>query len=221
MTYTFKLSRRLARLRAPLFAALTLALATLLTGCDKTDPFTRDGSTPPEAEPATSPAGDPALAAVSFAGGIPIGTAGQPASAFGERFNGAQRYLWPEHLLGELAAIKARGGKVALNLAGPERSYKDADNRFVLSKWKDRVDLYKGVDFSAYINDGTIIGHYLIDEPNSTIPSNWNGEPIPGATLEEMARYSKQLWPNLPTIVRVEPGYLRTSGVSYRYLDAA
>ena len=36
--------------------------------------------------------------------------------------------------------------------------------------------------------------------------------------LEQMARYSKQLWPSMPTIVRVEPGYLARN---HRHLDAA
>ena len=33
-----------------------------------------------------------------------------------------------------------------------------------------------------------------------------------------MAKYSKQLWPNMPTIVRAEPSYL---GRNHQYLDAA
>jgi hypothetical protein len=36
--------------------------------------------------------------------------------------------------------------------------------------------------------------------------------------VEQMAQYSKQLWPSLATIVRVEPGYLSSN---HRYLDAA
>jgi hypothetical protein len=85
-----------------------------------------------------------------------------------------------------------------------------------MNKWKARVDRYKGVNISSYINDGTIIGHLLIDEPND--PANWNGRPVTPATLEEMAKFSKSLWPNLPTLVRVAPGYLATN---HRYLDGA
>jgi hypothetical protein len=33
-----------------------------------------------------------------------------------------------------------------------------------------------------------------------------------------MAKYSKQLWPDMVTIVRAEPGYM---GTNHRYLDAA
>jgi hypothetical protein len=101
-------------------------------------------------------------------------------------------------------------------LAGNPRHYVDGSGHFSLTKWKARVDLFKNIDFSDYISDGTIIGHYLIDEPND--PRNWNGQTVPASTVEEMARYSKQLWPNMPTIVRTQPDYLR---FDHKYLDAA
>ena len=69
-----------------------------------------------------------------------------------------------------------------------------------------------------FINDGTIIAHYLIDEPYD--PANFGGKPVPGSTLEEMAQYSKSIWPNLKTVVRAEPYLIKWSG-HYRYLDAA
>jgi len=36
-----------------------------------------------------------------------------------------------------------------------------------------------------------------------------------------MARYSKQIWPKLPTVVRTESSYLAKWSGTYRYLDAA
>jgi hypothetical protein len=59
----------------------------------------------------------------------------------------------------------------------------------------------------------------MIDEPND--PVNWTGKPVPGPTLEAMAAYSKQLWPKMATVIRVEPGYLATWGSIYRNVDAA
>ena len=206
MTYKFKLSRRMACLRAPL-----VALAVALTGCDNAKPF----------EPGPSDATgqgmgiDTTLTSASFSGGIPIGIFAQPTSEFGQRYNGAQRNISPHELLKELAAIKARGGKVVLMLAGKQDYYKEG-GYFSLTKWKSRVDRFKGVNFSSYIKDGTIIGHYMIDEPDD--PANWKSRPVPPSVLEEMAKYSKQLWPDLPTIVRVEPSYLAST---HRYLDAA
>jgi hypothetical protein len=177
---------------------------TALAGCDNTAAL----------DPAATP-----VEAVGFAGGIPIGTFNLPNTSFGDRYNGAHRNIAPADLLSSLAAIQARGGKVVLVLSGGQSNYKDAEGHFSLSLWQGRVDRYKGVNFSAYIDDGTVIGHYMVDEPND--PANWNGQPISGATLEAMAQYSKQLWPDLPTVVRVEPSYLARFGIAYRYLDAA
>lgn len=207
MTHSFKLSRRIARLRAPLLATLALALGA----CDGSDVVEPQDVVQPEVEVLGL---EPELA--TYAGGIPFGLFAMPNGAFGELYNGALRLDWPEYLLKNLADIKARGGKVALMFAGNERHYKNADGTFSLSKWKARIDRYKRVNFSRYVTDGTIIGHYLIDEPND--PANWSGRPVPGTMVDEMARYSKQLWPGLTTIVRAEPGHFRSAP---RYVDAA
>jgi hypothetical protein len=185
------------------------ALILTVVGCNSTDSLAPDSGSP-------VPGDQPAFASVSFAGGIPFGISAMPTSAYGSRYNGALENIWPNYLLSELAAIKAAGGKAALMFAGNEKYYKDANGHFSLSLWKQRIDRFKGVDFSAYVNDGTIIGHYMIDEPND--PANWNGEPVTPATLDQMGQYSKQLWPNMPTIVRTEPRYFTSSP---KYVDAA
>jgi hypothetical protein len=214
MTYLFKLARRTAQLRAlPL-----LALAATLSACD-TDSFSpseNPAAAAPEAEPFTPPT---ALYAESFRGGIPFGTWALPTSEFGSIFNGAMRNIDPNHLRSELAEIKSRGGRVILSLAGKETNYLDGDHHFSLSLWKERVDRFKGVDITSFIEDGTVIGHYIIDEPND--PANWGGRPVPGSMVEQMAAYSKQVWPKMATIVRAEPKYLAETGGSYQALDAA
>lgn len=189
----------LSRTRLP----AVLVLAASLAACD--DPVTMDPAEP--------------LVPAAFAGGIPIGPTALPNGEFGERFNGTHRNIAPADLLTSLAAIQARGGKVSLLLAGGPNQYKDADGHFSLTLWQARVDRYRDIDFSAYVQDGTVFGHYLIDEPND--PNNWNGVPIPGSTVEAMARYSKEIWPDLPTLVRTEPTYLAKDGTAYFYLDAA
>jgi hypothetical protein len=188
-------------------STLSLALAIAFAGCNG-DPLT----SPTED---SSPAAAPSFA-TSFLGGIPFGTFAQPTSVFGDRYNGATRNIYPENLLSELKAIKERGGKVVLNLAGAPPRYTDGSGNFSLTMWKASVDRHKNVDFSTYIQDGTVIGNFLIDEPND--PANWNGRPVPESTVEEMAEYSKSRWPGMPTIVRARPEYLTGT---YRYLDAA
>jgi hypothetical protein len=209
VTYTFKLSRRLARLRAPLWAATLLAVV----GCSDSDAFAPGSDTPGDAPPANTPA-----LGTSFAGGIPMGTFAQPTEEFGSRYNGAMRTMGPEGILDELAAIKSRGGRIVLMLAGSQPNYLNSDGTFSLTKWKSRIDRFRNVNFSSYVSDGTIIAHYLIDEPYD--PANYGGTPVSGATIEEMARYSKSIWPNMPTVVRSEPYYIKWSG-TYQYLDAA
>jgi hypothetical protein len=158
-------------------------------------------------------------ASAQFAGGIPIGLFAQPLSEYGARYDGGHRNTPPTSLLSDLETIRSQGGKVVLMFAGSQVNYKDVDGHFSLSMWESRVDRYRGVDFSSYVADGTVIAHYLLDEPND--PTNWNGQTVSGATVETMAEYSKQIWPDLPTVVRVEPAYLAQGNVQYRYLDAA
>ena len=226
MTHSFKLSRRIARLRAPALATLIFSFV----GCNSTDSLNPESSTPPTAAQPGSEAGvqvvpvddsmlassQTMLASSSFAGGIPIGTSAQPTSWFGSLYNGALRNIWPNSLVSELAAIKSRGGKVVLMFAGSERYYKDASGHFSLTKWKQRVDRFRSTNFSSYVNDGTIVGHYLIDEPQD--PTNWNGQPVPPSTVDAMGQYSKSIWPNLVTIVRVVPSYFPGNP---HYVDAA
>jgi hypothetical protein len=133
-------------------------------------------------------------------------------------YNGALRNIHPQYLMSNLADIKARGGKILLNMSGGMRLYTDRDGTFNLSKWKAQIDRYRNVNFESYIRDGTVIGHYMIDEPHHA--SKYGGQAISGNTLEEMARYSKERYPGLPTIVRTYPPYLEKWG-PYRHLDAA
>lgn len=236
---SFKLARRIARLRVAACAALILALAA----CDNNDTFTPDSSTPPdvvdeglsndpfsaieedtpiEEEDAgitLTAVSEPTVASASFSGGIPIGHFHQPYTTIGSRYNGTLRTLSPSSLMSQLSEIKARGGRVMLSLSGSSRYYRDGSGHFSMSKWKGRLDRFRSVSFAKYITDGTIIGHYLLDEPND--PSNWSGRVVSGGEVEEMARYSKQLWPGMATIVRAEPGYMAKFSTTYRYLDAA
>ena len=219
MTHSFTLSRGSARLRALLFVTLTLILA--VAGCDSNDTFEPESGAP--ADDASTTLGDdggaeavPVDAAAALTRrGIPIGHFAQPISTFGRLYNGGHQNFSPNTIVRELSAIRARGGRVVIPFAGSPRYYKE-NGHFSLTKWKQRVNRFRGVNLSSFVRDGTIIGHYMIDEPND--PANWRGKRVSPSTLEEMARYSKQIWPGMATIVRTEPGYLARN---HRYLDAA
>ena len=103
-----------------------------------------------------------------------------------------------------------------ISFAGASGAYTDSAG-FNLSKWKQKVDEFRGLDLSSYIADGTLMGHYIMDEPSDA--RNWNGHLVSLADIDAMARYSKEIWPDLPTIIRGWPAYLK--GYQYEYLDAA
>jgi hypothetical protein len=214
MTQAFDFVRRAARLRA----LILLVVATAFSGCDATDRLTSANEDPAIETPDPATPEELSLAS-SFRGGIPFGYYNMPTSQFGSLHDGALRNIWPNELIRELSAIRARGGRVVLMMAGNERHYRGRNHHFSLDKWKARVARFRGTNFNQFIKDGTIIAHYLIDEPNDK--SNYGGRAIPGSVVEQMARYSKQLWPNMATVVRTDPAYLLRTGGRYRYLDAA
>ena len=65
--------------------------------------------------------------------------------------------------------------------------------------------------------DGTLLAILLVDEPSSK--KRWGGEPIPPATLDQMAHYAKTLFPALPTAIREAPSDLRDQ--QWHWLDLA
>ncbi len=207
-----------AKMRACL---LTLPLA--LGACGSSDHITSPVDKPGTGELAASPASTP----VAFGGtalssndaaGMPFGFFRQPTGAVSATYNGAKMTVGPNYVVRTLQETKSRGGRLFLMLADAETFYKDDDGHFSMEKWKARIDRYRNIDFSSYIDDGTIIAHFLIDEPQDK--ANWNGVPLTGEQLEEMAKYSKQLWPGMATIARAPPAKITWSG-TYRYLDAA
>lgn len=213
MTCKFDFAHWMTRLRAPLTAALILVLAS----CNSTDSFTPNSSADPEAGDGLDGAPTEPSFSTAYAGGIPMGLFQTPYTSIGTRYNGTLRSIYPGNLVSELKAIKERGGKVVLNLAGSPRRFTDKYGNFSLSMWKTSVSRYKGVNFSTYINDGTVIANFLVDEPKDA--SNWsNHKAISPSTVEEMAKFSKSIWPNLTTVARARPDYLLSS---HRYLDAA
>jgi hypothetical protein len=202
---------------APWRAAFLPLLVLPLFSCSTTEPLAETHTTDGPATPAV----ETQALAVSFAGGIPFGLYALPTELYGSIYNGALRNArsldTAGTFLSTLAAIKARGGKVVLQLTGNHDYYVDANRHFDFEKWKARVDDFRKYNFTSYITDGTIIAHFMIDEPND--PSNFGGVPVTGTTIEAMAKYSKSIWPTLPTVVRTESTYL-LQWPGYQYLDA-
>jgi hypothetical protein len=207
MTHTRNQAGRTSRLRAPLLALLLFSSA----GCGSADRFTSNTSN-------DGPDATVTFASGSFSG-IPFGAFALPLTLYGSTFTGGHMNpVQPESLLSRLATVRSARARVDLMFVGSPINYINDDGTFNFSKWKARVDRYRSVDFSSYISDGTVIGHYLIDEPHCT--TCWGGKAIPQDTVEAMAQYSKQYWPTMTTIAREAPTWLAGYSGRYVYLDA-
>lgn len=189
---------------------------------DTTAPPPPDTTTSPPVPPPPPPPGAPPTHQ-----GIPFGpslfTQGNssqllvPPSALNTAFSALNTDAHGEVLIGQLEAARQAGDRVLLSFAGGPEHYKDdRTGAFSLEKWKRKVDQFKGYDLSSFIADGTLIGNFILDEPND--PKNWNDHTVSLADIEAMAEYSKEIWPDLPAVIRGWPDYLK--GYNYRHLDA-
>ncbi len=169
----------------------------------------------PSAETETAVGGGQAAAATQP--GIVFSFSQLATSQINSTYTGMVFTATPSNILSTLSQVKAKGGRVLLKLAG-ENTYKDPGGKFNLTKWKTQVDRYKNINITPYITDGTIVGHFLVDEPH--FDGRWGGSVIPQATLEEAAKHSKQYWPTLPTIVNAPANWLASASVNYVNLDA-
>ena len=206
-------ARCLARLRAP-----ALALFVALTGGCETERLSP--SAEPESAQPTGPltSANPSFTTSASYGGVPFGFWRLEYYQLGSDWSSLQANASPTSIRSQLDMARSRGAHVYIRFAGssPER-YQNSDGSFSLSKFKTLLDQFKSIDLSSYIADGTLAGHMLLDEPSDG--SNWNGRPIPFATIEEAAKYSKALWPALPTFVRSVPTWLAGASFRWQYLN--
>jgi hypothetical protein len=205
MSYEVKSARRPVRLRAAVLGLCVLVAAA----CAEED---RVG---PPAE--TETANGTELAAATAPAGIAFASAKLDVSQLNTVHTGVVYTATPSGILNTLSQIKAKGGRVLIRFGG-ENDYKNADGTFNFTRWKAAVDRFRTINFDSYVSDGTIVGHFILDEPH--FPSRWGNHAIPQATVEEVAKYSKQRWPNLPTLVAAPANWLAAVSVTYAYLDA-
>ncbi len=149
--------------------------------------------------------------------GLAFGPAQQAPAQWGPE-SGATAYpAQPESLLIWLESARRLNLRLFISFSGSAEYIRDA-NGFSLDLWKRRVDRFRSMDLQPYIDDGTIAGHLLLDEADDK--SNWNGHVVPVELVDQMAQYSKQIWPTMPAIIRAFPAYLDDYAQEYRYLDA-
>lgn len=121
-----------------------------------------------------------------------------------------------------LPRVHDSGMKITLNMTGWHENYSISGN-FDLQMWKDKLAAWQtaceddaGDCIQSYIDDGTLIGHMLLDDIFT-----FTGTDPTAAELDEMARYSEELFPGLTTFVRNKASTMPIpDDGTYDYLDA-
>jgi hypothetical protein len=185
----------------------------LLAGC--ATPF---GGKTREEFPDAGPGG-PDSAYAGIGQGVPFGMFDLPLELYRTPITGAARAVSRDQVGAVLRAARAGKVRLVLNLGGGKDNNRGPDGGFDLAQWKSRIDQYRDVDFAPYVEEGLILAHLLVDEPYAE--QSWGGREISQAVVEEMARYSKSIWPTLPTVVRAPPTWLAEGGATYHDLDIA
>jgi hypothetical protein len=190
---------------------MAIVAALVLVGCNADERVSPLGV-------GTASQQSPEFATAAVAEGIVFASYNLPISLMGSIHTGTIHPATVSGVLSYLSTVKNKGGRVFLRLHG-DATVRNTDGTFNLDKWKTQVARFRDVRFGPYIDDGTIIGHFIVDEPH--FASRWGGKRIPQSTVEAMARYSKGLWRTMKTIVTAPPTWLDDDvTVTYTYLDA-
>jgi hypothetical protein len=148
--------------------------------------------------------------------GLAFGPARMPSEQFAEFSATSFTVNDADTLIRVLDAARRANARLFISFTGNQENFQDSAGGFDIAKWKQRVDRFRRVDLTPYIADETIAGHLLLDEPYDK--SNWNGKPVSQQDIEELARYSKEIWPSMVTVLRTHYDYLE--GSQYPHLDA-
>lgn len=115
-----------------------------------------------------------------------------------------------------LPMVRDAGLTVTLRMTGDHDRY-TRDGDFDLAAWKAQVDAWQGSGVQAFVDDGTLAGHMLLDDIFT-----FDGADPTAAELDEMARHSQERLPGLMTFVRCRASQLPVPVAGpYGQLDAA
>lgn len=129
--------------------------------------------------------------------------------------------------ISNLSSIKSVGARACWKFGGSDSFYRDSNLSFSMGSWKARADLAaaktNAQQMGNFVQDGTLVAWVLADDIVAGSPVYAGGAPT-YADLEEMARYAKSIWSQVPTCVRAPNTYLRdiciaAGASSYKTLD--
>lgn len=133
-------------------------------------------------------------------------------------FVGTVSWTSPTNIITLLSSMRANRVSGFLKMTGNSHSTYITNSQFDIAKWKAATSAYNTSAIKAAIADavanGTLLGYSMMDEPNH---SDWGGV-VTKATLDEMAAFSKSLFPTLPTAAVVP--YNWRSAERYKVMDA-
>lgn len=161
-------------------------------------------------------------------GGVPWGPNDIPPQLYGEPYTGSKVYFAPARTVEKLEEARDAEMHVIVKLAGKQEHYQNPDGTFNLDLWKAQMDRYRDVPFDRFVADGTIVAHQIVSEAKA--PDQFGGSVIPNDVLDEMAAYSRSIWPTMPTLVRADATDLEEQaagndtpwpGWTWQHLDAA
>jgi hypothetical protein len=140
--------------------------------------------------------------------GIPFGHFKEPDP--GALWRSGGDLIVPQGELGKLPMIRARGGRVMVNVVGGGKCSLDSLGQWQMSLWtacwQRNLTPANRDTVLAYAASGQVVGTYLIDEPN--LVKRWGV--IRTADVCAMAAYARAELPGIPVIARVAPHWVGT-----------
>jgi len=128
----------------------------------------------------------------------PFGPFHIPTTSFATPYTGGFVDLKVSNSLTILAAARAARMHLFIHMTGGRSNFQSSTGAFDLNQWKTQLDQWKSIasQIQSYVDDKTIIGHLMIDEPQD--PNNWDGNTIPCSDILAAAAYSHSIWPSMP-----------------------
>jgi hypothetical protein len=141
------------------------------------------------------------------AAGIPFGHFKEPEPGAPLRSGGD--LVVPMGELAKLGLIRARGGRVVVNVVGGGKCSLDAAGQWRMDLWQAcwRKNLTPALrdTMLVYAASGTVVGTYLIDEPN--LVKRWGT--ITPSQVCQMADFARTELPGIPVLVRAAADFVK------------
>lgn len=207
MTYTFKLSRRLAASPTSTFFTALVLLAACAG--EPTAPDVPGVPDFPVAPVSSSQSSDPApeLARHSHqptvGRGIPFGAFGLRSASSKVPFTLSQDGYSASTIIHLIDEARSNRIRIHMALAGGSHDNYKTGGRFDLAKWRAKMNTYNTPAIRAAIAggvaDGTVVGNIVMDEPHNTSPNNSWGPAgtVTKGMVDEMCGYVQAMFPTL------------------------